>query len=698
MTTRPVLLWVTEEVPDRDGGGGAVRQANLLIELARHADIDLLVAGTVRDQAVREAARSVLELPVRLPGLGRIRSWWEPTVRRRPAAVAASEPAAVALGAVIDQRASRYDAVVVHHENLLPLLVRCGAAPRVLHVFDVKSVRADQAAAQATGRRAAWWRAEARASRRAAAASLPAADAVIACTTADLDALLASAATPTALGRGPAGIVAPNGVDLARFRPAPPPDASRVVFLGSLDYQPNVDGIRWFTETVWPSVRARVPGATLTIAGHRPGPEVVALGSDPTVDVQGSVSSAAALLATAAVAVVPLRIGTGSRLKALEAMAAGRATVGTTIGLEGLGLGMQPVAGEAPPAVVADTASELAAAVGDLLLDGERRAAVAAAGRAHVEASFAWGAIADRLAADLSTALAEVPSVPPARREPPGAAVLVCTRGRPELLGDCLASIDAAMGGDDELLVVEADGAHAADLVATLRHPARHLAAPRPGKSRQLNLGLREARHPLVVMTDDDCRVATGWVAAMAAPFADPGVGVVFGNVSGLSGVRGVEVALLAEGDPPAVTWAYANGAAMAVRRKAALAIGGFDERLGPGAPVHGEEHDLVLRLQEAGWAVRIAAAPTVEHLEWRDEAATRVNLVVYSRGAGAFVGLALRRHPLGSARLLVRRSRYQASLWRHTAAEGRSFGPVTTMAFLGGLLHGVVRGPRRFV
>jgi GT2 family glycosyltransferase len=176
----------------------------------------------------------------------------------------------------------------------------------------------------------------------------------------------------------------------------------------------------------------------------------------------------------------------------------------------------------------------------------------------------------------------------------------------------------------------------------------------------------------------------------MAQPFDDPAVGVVFGNVVGLSGLAGDQPPLLQPGAAPAVTWEYANGAAMAVRRSAALALGGFDERLGPGAPVHGEEHDLVLRLLDAGWQARIADAPPVEHLEWRDAAATRENLLVYSRGAGAFVGLALRRDLRAGLRLLARRSRYQATLWRRSGAEGRAFGPASTAAFARGLAHGL--------
>src|SRR3546814_4062134 len=94
----------------------------------------------------------------------------------------------------------------------------------------------------------------------------------------------------------------------------------------------------------------------------------------------------------------------------------------------------------------------------------------------------------------------------------------------------------------------------------------------------------------------------------------------------------------------------------MALRRHAAIEVGGFDERLGPGAPLHGEEHDLVLRLYEAGWQGVVADAPVVEHLDWRDDSERLANLLVYSRGAGAFLGAALRRSPKAAAPLVVDR------------------------------------------
>ena len=275
---------------------------------------------------------------------------------------------------------------------------------------------------------------------------------------------------------------------------------------------------------------------------------------------------------------------------------------------------------------------------------------------------------------------------------------LVCTHARPHLLDDCLSSLARALPPDGEVIVVEHGDGHAADSVAALDVPARHLMAPRAGKSRQLNQGVLAAHHDVIVITDDDCRVDESWLRAMAAPFEDPIVGAAFGHVVGLSSVRDKPQQPVPPGDAPEESWAYANGAAMAVRRRAVLEVGGFDERLGPGAPLHGEEHDLLLRLQEAGWLVRVAAAPPVDHLEWRDEAETRRNLLVYSRGAGAFIGAALRRAPRRWARTALRRARFQARLWRSAPTEGLAFGPLTSWAFLRGLARGLALRPRRFL
>lgn len=267
----------------------------------------------------------------------------------------------------------------------------------------------------------------------------------------------------------------------------------------------------------------------------------------------------------------------------------------------------------------------------------------------------------------------------------PGVAVVVATHDRPELLARTLPALAAGLAPGDELVVVES-GRPAGPVPGTRIHSTAK------GKSSKVNQGMAASEHPIVVLTDDDCAVAPGWVDAMAAPFADPAVGVVFGPVVGLTVVPGGDgLPLVEPGEAPFVTWTYAHGAAMAVRRVAGESVGWFDERLGPGAPAHGEEHDLLLRLRERGWACRIADAPPVEHVHWRDDHQEAANAVVYERGAGAFIGAAVRRSPRSGARLLAARLRHLRGLYR----DG-SFGRPATAAFAGGFAYGLRLRPWR--
>lgn len=280
----------------------------------------------------------------------------------------------------------------------------------------------------------------------------------------------------------------------------------------------------------------------------------------------------------------------------------------------------------------------------------------------------------------------------------PPATVLVCTRGRAELIPRCLHSIASVLGESDQLLVVEAGSSSARKLVAELGDArCQWLAAGLPGKSRQLNHGIRAARHEVILMTDDDCSVRRGWIDAMAAAFLEPDVGLAFGPVDGLSRLpSSVPGKPLPPGPAPPAMWRFSHGAAMAVRRSAAFEVGGFDERLGPGAAVHGEEADLLLRMQAAGWRCWAADAPAVQHLEWRTEAQNLRNLLVYERGAGAWAGAALRRDPSGAAGAVWTRLRYQADLV--SAPPSASFALRAQAAFCAGLWAGMRLAPERFL
>jgi glycosyltransferase involved in cell wall biosynthesis len=131
--------------------------------------------------------------------------------------------------------------------------------------------------------------------------------------------------------------VVPTGVDLSKYQydPHARPSSPLVVFTGSMDWEANIDGVEFFCKEIWPLVLAKVPKARFRIVGRDPHPRVKTLACD-SVTVTGTVPSIVDHLREAAVFVVPLRIGGGTRIKIYEGMAMGKATVSTTVGAEGL--------------------------------------------------------------------------------------------------------------------------------------------------------------------------------------------------------------------------------------------------------------------------------------------------------------------------------------------------------------------------
>jgi len=131
--------------------------------------------------------------------------------------------------------------------------------------------------------------------------------------------------------------VVPTGVDLSIYRYDPDlrPLGPLVVFVGSMDWQPNIDGVEFFCQQIWPQVLAKIPDARFRVVGRDPHPRVRRLVSE-SVEITGTVHSVVDHLREAAVIVVPLRIGGGTRIKIFEGMAMGKATVSTTVGAEGL--------------------------------------------------------------------------------------------------------------------------------------------------------------------------------------------------------------------------------------------------------------------------------------------------------------------------------------------------------------------------
>lgn len=190
-------------------------------------------------------------------------------------------------------------------------------------------------------------------------------------------------------------VIVPNGVDLARyvFRPGPTP-SERVLFVGDLSWPPNADAVRWFGRKVWPLVRERRPGASVEVVGRDAPRDLLALG-DSRFAFAGESGDTRPHWAAAAVAVVPLLAGGGTRLKILEAAACGVPVVSTRVGAEGLDFV------DGTDLRLADEPSAFAEAVVALLSDPEAARRQASAARSRVESLYDW----KRIGADFAAAL-----------------------------------------------------------------------------------------------------------------------------------------------------------------------------------------------------------------------------------------------------------------------------------------------------
>lgn len=191
--------------------------------------------------------------------------------------------------------------------------------------------------------------------------------------------------------------VVPNGVDTTAFEGVAAErfatgGAARttVLYVGSMDYHANVDAVMWFAREIWPLIAPQFPELVFTIAGRNPGPSVRALAS-ADIQVTGSVDDVKPYYAAAAAVVVPLRVGSGTRLKILEAMAAGVPVVSTTLGAEGLN------ATNGQQLLIGDTPDGIAAALTGLLQNPAKARALAHAGKTLVESQYDWPLIGKRL-------------------------------------------------------------------------------------------------------------------------------------------------------------------------------------------------------------------------------------------------------------------------------------------------------------
>jgi glycosyltransferase involved in cell wall biosynthesis len=381
-------LFLSAEAPYPLAGGGALRSASLLNFLARRYAVDMIAFREPRAADPRE------HLP---PGLvRRLHVVNLPPHARHPLARAARNAGRLArrVPPLMDRfagfggqiaaatRGQRYEIAVIEHFWCAPYWEQAAAVSdaTILDLHNVESVLHARCAlagsgAQALARLA--HRAFQKICRNLEEKWLPRFTYLLAASESDAEIL-------RTISPGSNVLVYPNSIPLA---PAPPRrEEDVIVFSGNLEYHPNVSAVRYFREEIWPQLRARWPGLVWRLIGKNPQGVAKITSGDPRIELSGPVDDAVPELARAKVAIVPVLAGSGTRVKIIEAWAAGVPVVSTPLGAEGL----PARAGE--HLLLADDAPGFRDAVSSLLASPALRDRIGHAGRYLFECEFTWEA------------------------------------------------------------------------------------------------------------------------------------------------------------------------------------------------------------------------------------------------------------------------------------------------------------------
>jgi len=383
------LLWVKAGGLLPPDTGGKIRSFQILKQLARTHEITLFTfypehANDLHPQGADIFAK-IIAVPLPLPPhrslaeyarygrmlmAGRaftIDKYFYPEVRRRYAAL---------------RESAAFDLIVCDFIFPAPLIDWQTPPPKILFTHNVEAQvwqRYAKVAPNPFVKLACWL--ESRALNRVERHYVPLADYVLTVSENDR-ACFAEYVDPNRIA------VIPTGVDTEYFQPMPGAEQpNTTVFTGSMDWMPNEDGVVYFAEKILPLVRSEIPETLFWAVGRRPPRRLEALASGNVV-VTGAVEDIRAYLGKAAVCVVPLRSGSGTRIKIFEAMAMGKAVVSTSLGAEGL-----PVR-HGENIVLADDPAELARQVVDLLRDPQRREQLGKAARQLVVQHYSWSSAA----------------------------------------------------------------------------------------------------------------------------------------------------------------------------------------------------------------------------------------------------------------------------------------------------------------
>jgi polysaccharide biosynthesis protein PslH len=283
-------------------------------------------------------------------------------------------------------KTSQIDVIHVDTIDLAGYALNITTHPRVLNHHNIESELLFRRAQHAKNPFSRWYlTSQARKVERYEKQYVPKFDANVAVSTRDLIGI-------RSLCNPDSAMLVANGTDTDYFSPSGTSQELSCIFAGGLNWLPNADAMLFFCTSIFPLIKANVPEVTMTIIGTNPAPELIRIAEKTEgIEVLGFVPDIRSYMANAAVHVVPLRIGGGTRLKILDALAMGKAIVSTTIGAEGIELT------DGHDIMIADTAELFAQKVVQLLKDAALRKTLGVNGRKTAETKYSWKVIGPKL-------------------------------------------------------------------------------------------------------------------------------------------------------------------------------------------------------------------------------------------------------------------------------------------------------------
>jgi glycosyltransferase involved in cell wall biosynthesis len=388
-------VMLAPEAPYPLRSGGAYRTASLLNCLAEKGTVDLILFSETGQPALLPERLVRRQQVIRLPHHSRnLASRYLRNARRALLGVPPLIDRLAGFDAEVDAAlgGERYDIAIVEHFWCAPYLAQMRRAARntILDLHNVESVLDERCADWSSGAVRAGHRRFAAAYRRLETELLPGYSLVLAASETDAD-------TVRQIAPGAKIAVYPNALPLTEI----PGEAeqNRLVFSANFEYHPNIDATRFLVEQIWPRIHKRHPDLELWLVGRGEASIQQLVSGVDGIHVTGPVEDALAEIARARIVVAPLRFGSGTRIKILEAWAAGRAVIATPLAAEGLEFR------DRENLWLAENADAFISAVENLLADPVACSRLGAAGSNVCKRTYSWAAACESLGRTLETTL-----------------------------------------------------------------------------------------------------------------------------------------------------------------------------------------------------------------------------------------------------------------------------------------------------